>query len=525
MKRFTVVVLDTSGIQKYVFSSNALKHIIGASGLVHEATHDWVYTALLERGPSNVDEKKEIEETACIENGELESELVYAGGGNTVILFKNPDQARIFIRSLTRRVLQDAPGLEIVAAMEEFDWDDSDRPLVSVVQQVVEQANQRKIDRLYSQPLPGLGVTASCQYTGLPAVHLVDDERVSSEIWEKLHAVDRSNARLNEIIPEEYRNYYEFVSDFSDIGDRHESSYIAVVHIDGNSMGKRVRALAELPKNQDNRTYIRSIREFSKSIEEAARHSLKESVLTILQSMRDGKIGGVVSINNHKLPFRPIIFGGDDITFVCDGRLGLTLTAHYLQLLTNQTLSTGEKISARAGVAVVKSHYPFARAYQIAEDLAASAKAYIAELDENDIKQTSALDWHFSSSGPVLELKDLRKREYEVPAGSLVMRPVHIENGGAWRSWKQFTSIVGELKDPEKWTKGRNKLKTLREILRNGPKDVQHFRRLYRLPLFPTVLGEEEASQNTGWIGKNCTLFDAIEALDFFVPLEGSDHA
>jgi hypothetical protein len=34
-----------------------------------------------------------------------------------------------------------------------------------------------------------------------------------------------------------------------------------------------------------------------------------------------------LTLENDKylLPFRPIVFGGDDVTFICDGRLGLSL--------------------------------------------------------------------------------------------------------------------------------------------------------------------------------------------------------
>ena len=46
MSIYTLVAVDVSGIQDYVFGSNKLQHIIGASELVHRATHDWVRDAL-----------------------------------------------------------------------------------------------------------------------------------------------------------------------------------------------------------------------------------------------------------------------------------------------------------------------------------------------------------------------------------------------------------------------------------------------------------------------------------------------
>ena len=42
MRKFTVTVLDTTGIQPYIFGSNRLRENIGASYLVSEATDDWV---------------------------------------------------------------------------------------------------------------------------------------------------------------------------------------------------------------------------------------------------------------------------------------------------------------------------------------------------------------------------------------------------------------------------------------------------------------------------------------------------
>ena len=85
-------------------------------------------------------------------------------------------------------------------------------------------------------------------------------------------------------------------------------------------------------------------------------------------------------------PVRPLIFGGDDLTLVCDGRLGLALAAVYLKAFHTHTTSEfsrldfpdrDKKISdelkkpayACAGVAIVKTHYPFARAYKLSSAL------------------------------------------------------------------------------------------------------------------------------------------------------------
>ena len=42
MRNLTLTVIDTTGIQDYIFGSNLLKHNVGASALVHWVTNDWV---------------------------------------------------------------------------------------------------------------------------------------------------------------------------------------------------------------------------------------------------------------------------------------------------------------------------------------------------------------------------------------------------------------------------------------------------------------------------------------------------
>jgi hypothetical protein len=62
-------------------------------------------------------------------------------------------------------------------------------------------------------------------------------------------------------------------------------------------------------------------------------------------------------LNDGKLPYRRIIVGGDDVTFVCDGRLALTLTTAFLKAFEQSMANTGNErlndVRAAAGIAVV----------------------------------------------------------------------------------------------------------------------------------------------------------------------------
>lgn len=519
MKKLTVTVIDTAGIQNYIFGSNVLKQNVGASELVRRATQDWVYEELKKEGTTNVDQNGRINDQAHIERDNLVSELVYSGGGNTVVLFRSLDVALKFTRHLTRRVLKEAPGLRLIVAHQEFDWDS--QALSQVVQATLERVRRKKEEPVVSTPLLGLSVTADCQYTGLPAVGKnKDDKRISAEVRAKENIFEAAHTRLISMMS---LDGHEIPKDFDDFGrTKGESSYIAVVHTDGNGMGKRVAAIADkYPEPSGNRSYIQDIRKFSQSIEKAALDALKATYQQLVRCKdATDKIGGVVPIRDRKLPLRPIVMGGDDVTFVCDGRLGLTLTEFYLRKSTSQKLTDGKSLSLRAGIAVVKSHFPFARAYALAEALTVSAKRYLKErqmppYNEQDL---SAIDWHFAVSGAVLDLEQIRERDYVVEAGKLTMRPVRLGAPVAsdWHAWDTFSQIVAEFQS-DKWAERRNKVYALREKLREGPDTVEHFLGLSDLSL-PAVPGNPDSAR-TGWIGKECTCFDALEALEFFVPL------
>ena len=536
MSKYTVTVIDTATIQNYVFGSNSLQHNVGASGLVHHATHDWVFEELVKMDKTNIDSNHEFN-AKTIENEDLNSELVYAGGGNTVILFNEKDLARKFTKNLTRRVLMEAPGLQLIVAHRDFEWSDSN--LAKTVLDTLGDVNKKKYNRHFSTPLLGLGVTADCQYTGLPAVDIrsksekdtKDKVWISSEVSKKWDFFGPASKRLRENFS--LTNNYEYVSNFNDFGVKHESSYIAVVHADGNGMGKRVQAIAN-EHSKDNRKYIEAIREFSISVEHATKTALQTCVDQLQDSIdkvdKVDKIGGIVEIHENDrgkklLPFRPIVFGGDDVTFVCDGRLGLTLAELYLRRLASSDLTLSdndEPIYARAGIAIVKTHYPFSRAVELAGDLAKSAKNYIIEKEKAGKKNILAMDWHFAASGPIGDLDDIRKREYTVDAGKLYMRPVRLGEsvGSDWHSWNTFTSIMKEFQD--NWADKRNKIMSLRDALRDGPKTVKQFVTLYVPQKLPEIKSQAD-SDICGWVDGCCTCFDAIEAMDFFVPLKDEE--
>lgn len=528
-----LLYLDTLGIQDYIFGSNHLAQNIGASERVVQVTNDWV--------------------DGILKDAAMPARVIYAGGGNAAVLFERQADAQTFARVLTTRVLVETPGLRLRVQGVSLDWSISGA-LKQALTQLRQQAGDRSTPKPDSLPALGQGVTADCDFTALP---VYTDYRepsgelrgISRMVAGKLGAqnpqhpnapgavVQAANQRLRQALRGAQRLEADdrFIFDFDQFGTDGDSSYIAVIHADGNGMGRRIATLAA----DDNETMARQLGEFSRSLQAAAEKALCRVVDRLLETRRrgDGRDlhdyfahEGRIEVPRGYLPFRPIVFGGDDVTLVCDGHLGLSLAAAYLEelqpadpaQLQEMRLADGAPLVSRAGVAVVKAHFPFSRAYQLACDLADNARP-----DALASPGQSGLDWHFSTTGLVLELPDLRLREYVGADGrSLMMRPVQVSNAGHWRSWSNFRFLVEEFQSGREWSGRRNKVKALRESLRAGPPDVRHFLEAHplrtgepsRLPEFsgaPTRDGWE-----TGPTGR-CVYFDAVEALDFFVSLKG----
>lgn len=535
MKRYTLTLVDTVGIQDYIFGTNQLAQNVGASYLVDCAVRKWAVESL--EGSHNVlnlDDPDRAFADTTIEENNLDAEVVYAGGGHTEIIFASREKAVEFARRLTSRILTEAPGLRVAVTHEDFDWEqDALGGPRGVVDRLWKQLARKKAEQRLSSPLLGLGVTAACVFNGLPATGEDRDNEgrpISAEVQAKLKAERAAHKRLRKLVgwPE-----YEVPKDFDDFGrTKGESSYVAVVHTDGNGMGKRIRRLREqFGSPSDNRQYVRQMREFSLSVQRAAYQALQSTVSTLARAVRveNGKayIGSTkeIMLRNNILPFRPIVFGGDDVTFVCDGRLGLELAACYLRRFTDNKLADGAPAHCRAGIALVRTHFPFARAYALAEDLCRSAKEYIEErrrppYSEHDL---TVMDWHFVTGGQVRSLNEIRRREYRGDEGPLFMRPVRLtDQHKDWRSWDTFASLVREFRTGDHWAGRRNKIMALRRALRAGPDAVEHFRSVYDLPSLPQISGQPEMATR-GWQGGRCGYFDAIEAMDFFVFLEGEE--
>jgi len=495
----TAVLLDATGIQPYIFGSTQLKENIGASYLVGNIYEDILRDSLEEIQFRNVDlnEWKNNPEI----NSDREFFIGYKGGGNALLFFKDPNKAKSFVKTWTKRLLIDSPGLKTAVAVTNFELNDFSNNLKKLFKKLKE-------NKFRFQPqiiLPSHGITAECNRTGLSAEVLRkhDDKLipVSSVVASKTDVIKKANDKLRTEFQDILNNKYQFPEKIDELGQQKgENNFISIVHIDGNGIGDRFRACKTL----------KEIRELSIEVESATKKSMDKMLAVIIDNY--AKFQDDFNLKESFLPVRPIIFGGDDVTFITDGRLGVYFAKIFIEEFIKYDAGDG-KLSACAGIAITKSKYPFYRGYELAEQLCREAKKKAKEEDN----KSSWLDFHIASGGFSGTITEIRKKNYTVPEGNLCLRPYRV--AGIKKNYRDLEECINGINHLNKWP--RSKLMELREILTEGQTSSEQFIKEieFRGLKLPDVK-ENSKFKNSGWSDKTTPYFDMIDLKDFYSDFE-----
>ncbi|MDG4594589.1 MAG: hypothetical protein P9F75_02670 [Candidatus Contendobacter sp.] len=506
---------DLTGIQPYIFGSNILQENLGGSYLVKQALDEWL------KGIA----------------GKIGTEWQWSGGGNAMVMTNGLDQAKQVATELSRRLHQTAPGLYVACAHQE--WNGSDADFKEQRKALHRQLRANKAGRWPPAAFDGVGFTAACVSTGEPAIKWDerDEKWVGPAAKARLDYGKKAAEDLQEIYP--LPHDLVWTNQFDQLGrSRGEQSMLGVIHFDGNSMGERFEGACSLPK----------LCELSNQVNKAGKRTLETAlawVATNLAGITDVNKGGFeLSLDKKKktcFPVRPIVYGGDDITLVCDARIALDLADELLRAWHRHT---GDLLSkpahACAGVALVRVHYPFYRAYQLAENLCKETKQYLRDRHKKhgESAEISAMDWEFIAGAGLATLKRRRDSDLYRAASDqkeqLHARPYYvIGNPPAtvpYRYWGWFRNkLVHALQEQEET---HTRFKELAGVLHQGASVTRVHLDRWR-DRFGLSRAEERDSKVGGlWLPepKNLPIsdgfphnetpyLDAIELMDRMLPL------
>jgi len=335
----------------------------------------------------------------------------------------------------------------------------------------------------------------------------------------------------------------DFPAEVDDMGrTRGETSLVGVVHVDGNAVGEQItewlRRCAEERRPDDG---VRAeLGEWSSALDGLGECALRRVVARVAAAVKrddNGEprlVGTVADLafalrgagQKVFLPIRPVLLGGDDLTFLCDGRIALDLAETALDAFNYEVRHLG-RVTACAGVAIVPAHTPFDRAYALAESLCSNAKRRRRE--KND--RGCWIDWHIGAPRPGEGVADLRARAYSQRLGGtnleMTCRPYRLGTGADDReTWRWLSrSVLGTQSTGfrgEPWRRHRNKLKELAFVVREGEDGVRRAREAWTAAAGLAWPGGLD--QTNGFVdGARTPLLDALELLDVHLPLAEDD--
>lgn len=492
MKERYLTILEVSQKQAYIFQSNELRR-----NILNSAVIAWIMSE---------DYMKETIDDASL--FDPDKNLVYSGGGHTVLEFETEEKAISFTKKITTAIKKEYQGIEVFAAKRQYD--EGKKPGDNL-RELIESLEYKKSIRSAAFRQGSFGVERIDTNTLKPMLEGDTLERTGKiKLPGSEEKIDR------ELTAEGFERVYKF----EELGgSKDESNFIAVVHIDGNAMGKRVENLRKKYGECGFEEYKAKLREFSRSIDGQFKEAYKEMAEFVGRNIRNGNLNDL-DLRENKLPVRRIITAGDDICFVAEGRIGLECAAAFIRALgTKKNKVDREGYAACAGVAIVHQKYPFYKAYELAELLCGSAKKFGASLSEDGSgKDVSAIDWHIEFGEIKDTLKEIRKEYSDADGRKMIQRPYIVDasekilEAEPLRRYGNFKELILELKKEENYARGS--LKELRSVLKQGEKETEYFLKFRRI--------EELLKERLQ--DKFELLYDAVELIDTFIELKEEEN-
>lgn len=534
-----ILKIETAGIQKYIFSSNKLKVNLGASYIMeHLLFKDLLKLACegIDNAVSIIDNWYSASSPNDLIANSNELKIGYIGGGNAV-LYGKLEQLKSIEQNIKQNVLEYFPGLEVYTGIVEecIEYKKLNSDLAQQLN--VNRTNQPFVNKTFNHGFFNkcaiTGDVALCEWKEGEEIKWVSDEVYSKiQYGEKEHEANRKHEE--DLLTTNQRELFTFPLEFEDFSEKDEKSYIAIVHIDGNNLGNAFIDAENLDKTQNLSLNVRSIGT------QALKAMIEEGIIAKINEVKDTKEGLVLedgqekalknlikhekysfsigdlqlkitqdkkersnSVKSYKLhlPIRPIITGGDDITFVCEGSLGVPLAKLFLEKFSeigNQKIILKNGVYACAGVAIIKQKYPFYRGYQLSEELIKEAKK--ASRGENG----NYLSFMIAGYGTGTSLEDLKKKYART---ELYNNYFALENGHD-KSIDKLENLITlfNKKENDKPKIPRNKLIEVRNALVNG--NINE--------VWPTVKSRLKNIGEWNPCEQKALTFDAIELVDFY---------
>ena len=311
-------------IQSYIFESSKLQEIAGASELV-----EYVCTTLFDD---------------LLGSRSAKVQKIIQAAGNIRAVIEDREIAEEIMLTFPKLATGAAPGIQLVQG------------IVELQNEKLTAADSLKLEKILKEQIPMLSpykdwsVTRKVPRSGRPLHSVENGEAYDIASWKKREAV--SNHWNN--LEEKFGVKNPFQCNMEKLAGK--DNFVAVIHADGNSLGKTLMSL------QDSPDYGEKWREFSQELDKATRCAAKRSYDEVFKQAQE--------------KFRAIILGGDDLTVVCAAEYAIDFTRKYLEYFKDECKKRRVlgSLTACAGIAYIKTNFPFYYGVELAEMLCAASK-------------------------------------------------------------------------------------------------------------------------------------------------------
>lgn len=421
--------LDIDGIQNYIFSTNRLKTIAGASSIIDRL--------------NNTETVEKVKNYGFTGDPKSSDDFIYSNGGATKVFFRydtNKSRSHAFEHEMHKMYAE--YGISITTHIE---------PVTGSEKEALDKAGRAIAQKKYNKEFiampvssPYLKICESCgkEYAVCKAKNLKKENEEPPLVCK--YCKKKANEQIEKI-----RELDDLVFKQNMDEIKGKDNMVALVVMDGNKMGQKIDNL--LKRLLDDQSAFKKLKNFSGKAESVIHDAFKRLI-------------GKQSSGSNIDFIRPVIVGGDDVAFIIKAEYGLDFTIELIKQIKEMSATEENKpffnggIEMSAGIVFMKHKYPVSIGYSIAESLLKSAKKA-----SNESSDQAMVDFHIMQSASSDNISGIRDNEYtycDVDGEKylLTKKPYSITD---------IEEYVGKIKNLKSIFKtSGNKLKKIRDIIR-----------------------------------------------------------